>query len=115
MSLEDGAPPQAVGEELDARSPAWLREGISFAISPDDRFAAIALAGGGLRLVPLDGSPGRELSGTRVGDLPTRWSNDPKRLYVFELGELPAASMPWTSSADGAISSSNSSRTTRPV
>jgi hypothetical protein len=89
MSLEDAAPPQALGEEFDARSPAWLREGIPFAISPDGRFAAIALAAGGLRLVPLDGSPGRELSGARVGDLPARWSNDPKRLYVYEPGELP--------------------------
>jgi Tol biopolymer transport system component len=39
--------------------------------------------------VPLDGSPGRELSGARSGDLPARWSNDPKRLYVYEPGELP--------------------------
>jgi hypothetical protein len=89
MSLEDAAPPQALGEEFDARSPAWLREGIPFAISPDGRFAAIALAAGGLRLVPLDGSPGRELAGARIGDLPARWSSDPKRLYVYEPGELP--------------------------
>jgi len=89
MSLEDAAPPQAIGEEFDGRSPSWLREGIPFAVSPDGRFAAIALAAGGLRLVPLDGSPGRELSGARSGDLPARWSNDPKRLYVYEPSELP--------------------------
>jgi Tol biopolymer transport system component/tRNA A-37 threonylcarbamoyl transferase component Bud32 len=89
MSLEDDAPPQAIGEEFDARNPSWLREGIPFAVSPDGRFAAIALAAGGLRLVPLDGSPGRELAGASVGDLPARWSNDPKRLYVYEPGSLP--------------------------
>ena len=89
MNLEDGTPPQALGEEFDGRSPAWLREGIPFAVSPDGRFAAVALAAGGLRLVPLDGSPGRELSGARSGDLPARWSNDPKRLYVYEPGSVP--------------------------
>jgi hypothetical protein len=89
MSLEDEAPPQAIGEEFDGRSPSWLREGIPFAVSPDGRSAAIALAEGGLRLVPLDGSAGREISGAGIGDLPTRWSSDPKRLYVYDPGNVP--------------------------
>jgi len=89
MSLEDDAPPQALGEEFDGRAPSWLRTGIPIAVSPDGRFAAVPLARGGMRLIPLDGSPGRELSGARTGDLPARWSSDPKRLYVYDPGEVP--------------------------
>jgi len=89
LSLEDGAPPVALGEAYDSRSPAWAREGVPLAVSPDGRFAAIALAAGGLRLVPLDGSAGRDLPGAR-GDLPIRWASGPGRLYVYEPGELPA-------------------------
>jgi hypothetical protein len=89
LNLEDDAPPRAVGEEFDNRSPSWLRSGIPFAVSPDGRSAAVALAQGGLRLIPLDASPGRELTGTRMGDLPVRWSADPQRLYVYEPGEVP--------------------------
>jgi dipeptidyl aminopeptidase/acylaminoacyl peptidase len=89
MSLEDDAPPQALGEEFDGRAPSWLRTGIPIAVSPDGRFAAVPLARGGMRLIPLDGSPGRELSGARTGDLPARWSSDTKRLYVYDPGEVP--------------------------
>jgi hypothetical protein len=77
-----------VGEEYDSRSPSWLHSGIPFAVSPDGRFAAVALAAGGLRVVPLDGSPGHDLSGTHRSDLPVRWSTDPKRLYVFDPSEV---------------------------
>jgi len=77
-----------VSEEFEGRSPFWAREGVPFAVSPDGLFAAVALARG-MRLIPLDGSPGRELSGARIGDLPVGWSSDPKRLYVYDPGDFP--------------------------
>jgi Tol biopolymer transport system component len=59
--------------------------------SPDGRVVAAGADGGGVLLVPLDGTAPRRLAGSEANDAPVQWSPDGQTLFVFRPGELPAS------------------------
>jgi hypothetical protein len=90
LGLEGDAPPRPIGDEFDPlfESSPWQR--LPLALSPDGRLAAIGLAGGGVRLVPLDGSKASEVPGAGPNERPLQWASDGSRLYVLDPTEIPA-------------------------
>jgi len=60
------------------------------AIAPDGRSIAAVSAAGTLCLYPVAGGPPRQAPGAALGDLPLRWSEDGKALYVAQMGEQGA-------------------------
>jgi eukaryotic-like serine/threonine-protein kinase len=59
-------------------------------VSPDARLVAARVLGGGVLLVPLDGTPPRKLPGSEPNDVPVQWSPDGQTLFVFHPGERSA-------------------------
>ena len=90
LSLEGDAPPRPIGDEVDPRFEASPWQRVPLALSPDGRLAAIGLAGGGVRLVPLDGSKASDVPGAGPNERPLQWTSDGSRLYVLDATEIPA-------------------------
>jgi hypothetical protein len=92
---ETGHRPRLYVEDLDGGGRrAIAPEGVSIrtgstAISPDGKMVA-ALERGRTGLYPVDGGAPRPVPGLANGDLPIRWTDDGRALYVFRQGELPA-------------------------
>ncbi len=74
-----GKPPQAVTPE-----GLWV-----VAMSPDGTRAALGGTGKPIHIATLANGNARELSGTRPGDRPSRFSADGRSLFVFRRDEVP--------------------------
>ncbi len=90
VRLEGEAPPRPIGDEFDPGFEAspWSRAPL--ALSHDGRLAAVGLASGGVRLIPLDGSKARDLAGAVVNERPLQWTADASKLYVLDPTDIPA-------------------------
>jgi hypothetical protein len=71
--VEMSAPPRPLSPEGDFGA---------FVVSPDGRSVAVAVAGTGLMLYPVDSGAGRSVLGGARNDEPLRWSEDGRWLYV---------------------------------
>jgi Tol biopolymer transport system component len=80
----DGGPARAIAPE-----GVTIQTG-SDAISPDGKWVAALGPGRRAALYPTDGGDPRPLEGVVPGDLPTRWSDDGRVLYLFRQGRIPA-------------------------
>jgi Tol biopolymer transport system component len=65
----------------------FAREG---SISPDGRWVAGMVRGGGASLYPVEGGTPRAIPGTLPDDVILGWSSDGKSVYARTTGELPA-------------------------
>jgi hypothetical protein len=90
LDLEGDAPPRPIGDEFDPRFESSPWQHVPLVLSRDGRRVAIGLAGGGVRLVPLDGSKASDVPGAGPNERPLVWTADPSRLYVLDPTEIPA-------------------------
>ena len=84
-----GGATRVVSESLELRLGGSLYRGIS-PVSPDGRWVAATLARGAVGLVPLDGGEMQILPGSGPNDVPVEWSEDGRRLLVYDPSRLPA-------------------------
>ncbi len=62
----------------------------SLTVSPDGRLVACAEAEGGIAIIPIEGGEVRRVPGVGLNDLPVQWTEDSRRLFIFDPGEIPA-------------------------
>jgi hypothetical protein len=79
--IEPGALPRALPLEGELSSPV---------VSADGRFVAVAAGAAGVQLCPVDRGPARRLPGATESDIPIRWSDDGRWLYVQRGSVAPA-------------------------
>ncbi len=84
-----GEPLRPLGRPIELRYEIRWGSALS-PVSPDGRWVAAALDGGGILLLQLDGSEPRQLPGALPNELPVQWTPDGGALYVYDQSELPA-------------------------
>jgi hypothetical protein len=79
----NGAPRPASDEGL--QLPPFAKP-----VSADGSTVAAVDTPGRVVLQPLDGGTARPVEGLQLGDVPIRWTQDGRGLFVFRFGEVPA-------------------------